>query len=168
MASIRDFIYTFRYMVIVVHATICIRIQRWPFHQRNALQTYSSPLRTRWWRIRPPFAHCLSLGGFEVFFWSFSSGLFQGLGTYWGEKPKDARPKHLLWALLFLKVYATESINSLICGADEKTCRKWSWTFVRLQSQLEVVRFILRTGTQEYHTIIEYITHNYGSSPPSV
>ena len=42
-----------------------------------------------------------------------------------------ALPKHLLWALMFLKLYGTEAT---LCGkakCDEKTFRKWSWKFVQ-------------------------------------
>ena len=34
---------------------------------------------------------------------------------------KIAEPSHLLWALLFLKVYSTEAVLSSICGVDEDT-----------------------------------------------
>lgn len=53
--------------------------------------------------------------------------------------PPKASPAHLLWALLFLKVYATEHTSSIIAGADEKTFRKWSWAFAQLISNLRVV-----------------------------
>lgn len=39
-------------------------------------------------------------------------------------------PKHLLWALLWLKIYNTDEIISGMCGCDEKTFRKWYWKFV--------------------------------------
>lgn len=45
--------------------------------------------------------------------------------------PNGVKPVHLLWALLFLKVYATESVHcALVGGVDEKTFRKWTWIFV--------------------------------------
>ena len=34
--------------------------------------------------------------------------------------PPGARQEHLLWALLFLKTYGTEHVNSMICPVDEK------------------------------------------------
>lgn len=49
--------------------------------------------------------------------------------------------RHLLWSLLFLKVYATEPVNRQLTGADEKTFRKWSWKFVQLVSDLEIVSY---------------------------
>ena len=43
-----------------------------------------------------------------------------------------AHLKHLLWALLFLKMYSTESVHCGIIGwPDPKMFRKWSWYFVR-------------------------------------
>lgn len=49
-----------------------------------------------------------------------------------------ASPKHLLWALMFLKVYAKESIHcAMVGGVDEKTFRKWAWYFVEHISYLE-------------------------------
>ena len=38
---------------------------------------------------------------------------------------------HLLWALLFLKVYATESVLSGMVGADEKTYRLHVWRVIQ-------------------------------------
>ena len=35
--------------------------------------------------------------------------------------------KHLLWALLFLKVYGNETTHSKIVGTSPKTFRKWVW-----------------------------------------
>ena len=47
-------------------------------------------------------------------------------------------PEHLLWSLLFLKVYAKESIHCAMAGrVDEKTFRKWSWLFINEISFLE-------------------------------
>jgi hypothetical protein len=42
------------------------------------------------------------------------------------------QPKHLLWALLFLKDYGTEEkLAALVGGVDTKTFRKWTWTYVK-------------------------------------
>lgn len=51
----------------------------------------------------------------------------------------DSHPKHLLWALLFLKQYNTETTNSVLIKADEKTIRKYIWNFIHLISELQVV-----------------------------
>ena len=57
------------------------------------------------------------------------------------KRPPGARQEHLLWALLFLKTYGTEHVNSMICSGDEKTFRKWSWKLVILPLELPIVRF---------------------------
>ena len=44
--------------------------------------------------------------------------------------PSKAEPKHLLWALMFLKTYATEPMLCAIAGTTRKTFRKWSWPVV--------------------------------------
>lgn len=41
--------------------------------------------------------------------------------------PRGAAPKHLLWALLFMKTYANETILSSTLKVDAKTARKWIW-----------------------------------------
>jgi hypothetical protein len=45
--------------------------------------------------------------------------------------PNGVQDAHLLWGLMFLKLYAAESVHcALAGGVDEKTFRKWCWTFV--------------------------------------
>lgn len=44
---------------------------------------------------------------------------------------KDAKAKHLLWALLLMMNYATEVLNTrVVGGVDVQTFRKWSWLFI--------------------------------------
>ena len=44
----------------------------------------------------------------------------------WSMLVEDAcKPKHLFWALIFLKTYTTESSLVVAIGVDEKTLRKW-------------------------------------------
>ena len=43
----------------------------------------------------------------------------------------NTSPKHLLWALLFLKHYNTVSHNASIVGVDDKTYRKWTWKILK-------------------------------------
>ena len=44
----------------------------------------------------------------------------------------SGNPKHLLWALVFLKVYSTEEIHCSIVGwPSAKLFSKWSWYFVQ-------------------------------------
>lgn len=59
------------------------------------------------------------------------------------DHPHGATPKHLLWALSFLKQYSTEHYRRSIFQADEKTIRKWTWIFVELMSNLNTVRQLL-------------------------
>ena len=53
--------------------------------------------------------------------------------------PDDSRPIHLLWCLLFIKVYGTEDVKSVITGAHPKTFRKWVWSFFDAISKLKTV-----------------------------
>ena len=54
------------------------------------------------------------------------------------EGTKGAKPKHLFWALLFLKCYCTEAIlTRVVGGVDEKTFRKWTWLFVGSIAELK-------------------------------
>ena len=56
-----------------------------------------------------------------------------------GKQVKSGNPMHLLWALLFLKVYANEDVLSVIAGVSRKTYRKWVWVVVTLLSNLDEV-----------------------------
>lgn len=49
-------------------------------------------------------------------------------------------PIHLLWALMFLKLYCTESVFAALCGCNEKTFRKWIWKVIIIIAELDVVR----------------------------
>ncbi len=53
--------------------------------------------------------------------------------------PRIAQPKHLLWCLSFLKEYSSESYRRAIFKADEKTMREWTWRFVKLLANMDVV-----------------------------
>jgi hypothetical protein len=50
--------------------------------------------------------------------------------------PPNAKPEYLLWALLFLKIYATEAVLSGLIGHDENTIRKWVWWLVKALAKL--------------------------------
>ena len=43
---------------------------------------------------------------------------------------QGAKAFHLLWALMFLKLYAAECVLASIAAVNEKTYRKWAWAFV--------------------------------------
>ena len=56
--------------------------------------------------------------------------------------PKGGWFFHLLWALMFMKLYGTESDMcanaSGTCGAvDPKTLRKWVWPFIKALAELQ-------------------------------
>lgn len=55
--------------------------------------------------------------------------------------PTGAEPKHLLWSLFYLKQYDVEHTRRTLFHTDEKTIRKWTWIFIELLSNLEVVKF---------------------------
>lgn len=54
--------------------------------------------------------------------------------------PMDYEQVHLLWALLFLKCYNTESVNHSLAECDEKTFRKRVWLVVEELAFMKVVR----------------------------
>ena len=43
---------------------------------------------------------------------------------------------HLLWTLLFLKMYGTVDTMSRICKVDPVTYRKWTWLFLEKIAEL--------------------------------
>ena len=47
------------------------------------------------------------------------------------------KPKHLLWVLIFLKTYTTESSLVVAIGVDEKTLQKWIFIIIYAISDLE-------------------------------
>ena len=64
------------------------------------------------------------------------------------ELPRWTQPYHLLWALLFMKVYASESVNAAIVGGvTEKTFWKWAWLLLHAKAFLhcDVVSSFLST-----------------------
>ena len=54
--------------------------------------------------------------------------------------PVGANPKHLLWALKFLRGYDREAANAACVGVHDRTYRKWQWIFVRALASLQTVR----------------------------
>ncbi len=51
--------------------------------------------------------------------------------------PSSPKPVHLLWALLFLKLYDSTPKLAALAGCDEKTFRKWSWFYVGAIASLD-------------------------------
>jgi hypothetical protein len=65
--------------------------------------------------------------------------------------PKNSKPKHLLWALYFLKVYPREGPGCSAVGGskgaiDPKTMRKWVWLFLERIAELagNVINYLFR------------------------
>jgi hypothetical protein len=50
--------------------------------------------------------------------------------------PEKAVPKHLLWAMIFIKSYASEGFLSALVGTTEKTYRKWIWLMLQSISHI--------------------------------
>ena len=65
---------------------------------------------------------------FNEFFdggWSKIYKVWELIVACW-DASKDLHPKHLYWALLQIKLYATEGVLANIAKVDEKMFRKWS------------------------------------------
>ena len=45
-------------------------------------------------------------------------------------KPEGGTPIHLLWALLFMKLYSSAKVLASMAGCCKKTYMKWTWRFV--------------------------------------
>ena len=54
--------------------------------------------------------------------------------------PTGAKPKHLLYGLLFMKVYSIEHVHANMVGCDEKTFQKWAWVIIKCLSKMNTVR----------------------------
>ena len=61
----------------------------------------------------------------------------------WGELKQSmlvedpCKPQRLLWALIFLKTYTTESSLAVAIGVDEKTLQQWIFIIIYAISDLE-------------------------------
>jgi hypothetical protein len=62
--------------------------------------------------------------------------------------PNNSKPKHLLWALYFLKVYLREgprccAVGGLKGAINPKTMRKWMWLFLeRITKLADIMAFV--------------------------
>ena len=56
--------------------------------------------------------------------------------THYRVKPRKSLPKHLLWAMLFLKSYGPEPFLAGLVGVAEKTWRKWVWLMINAINRL--------------------------------
>ena len=53
------------------------------------------------------------------------------------EGKKGSIPQHLLWALMLMKVYATEGVLASFAGVTEKTFRKRAWEYIQAIATLK-------------------------------
>ena len=52
--------------------------------------------------------------------------------------PEGGKTEHLLWTLMFIKIYGKQKqMCSLAGGVDHDTFRKWTWLFLRAIELLE-------------------------------
>lgn len=72
-------------------------------------------------------------------FYGITPNVFTTLWKLMSEKPPGSEPKHLLWCMFFLKNYNNEHVNAATANVDEKTFRLWTWRFVDLLANLNVV-----------------------------
>eukprot|EP00977_Amphora_coffeiformis_P007617 scaffold1684_cov214-Amphora_coffeaeformis.AAC.1 len=56
--------------------------------------------------------------------------LWQKIDERMQPRPRGMMPKHLLWALLFLKTYQKEDVLAGRAGTTQKTLRKWVWIII--------------------------------------
>jgi hypothetical protein len=52
--------------------------------------------------------------------------------------PNSVNPDHLLWALMFMKLYTNETVLASVAGCTEKTFRKWAWFYTEAIAKLDV------------------------------
>eukprot|EP00171_Calliarthron_tuberculosum_P023599 IDg23599t1 len=58
--------------------------------------------------------------------------------------PSNAELRHLLFALLFLKMYGNEEQNAAIFHVSVRTFRMWSWVFIKLIAALPTIQWANR------------------------
>lgn len=87
------------------------------------------------------------LTGYRRFrcFYGIAPEVFTKLWNLLSDKPDRSEPKHLLWCMFFLKNYNKEHVNAAIANVDEKTFRLWTWRFIHLLANLDVVEYNLIT-----------------------
>lgn len=56
--------------------------------------------------------------------------------------PHKGRPKHLLWALFFLRQYDNTVVLCHLFNVSPKTLRKWLWPFVEAIAALKLVSLV--------------------------
>ena len=70
----------------------------------------------------------LNIRVFKAFFGTYPEVVADIWGT--ADKPKKTHPNHLLWTLMFLKLYVSEDVICIICQTSKNTLRKWVWLWI--------------------------------------
>ena len=66
--------------------------------------------------------------------------------------------KHLLWTLLFMKVYGSQKVLCSLCGGvDVETFRKWTWLFIAAVSDLESLVVRKHSSSACHHIALSLI-----------
>jgi hypothetical protein len=69
--------------------------------------------------------------------------------------PYGGKIEHLLWALMFLKLYSKQaSLCSLAGGVDKETYRTWCWRFIEAIVVLE--HYVVST-TGDFTTMTQFV-----------
>lgn len=91
------------------------------------------------WKRAPGLSKVQRERSFSALFGSSPSVCSRAWSLISHTLPNGSRPIHLLWSLLFLKIYANEAVNSALTGADPKTFRKWVKLVIEALASLKVV-----------------------------
>ena len=60
--------------------------------------------------------------------------------------PESSIPKHMLFGMLLLKVYCTESVLASLCNVSENTFRKWAWIHIKALATMDIVSEFFTLG----------------------
>ena len=118
------------------------------FIKATARETLSWPANEKWDSVDK-----------DTLFCSFFGAPSDVVADLWNQiQPADeasANPKHLLWALLFLKVWSSKEVHCCLVGwPSARTFRKWSWCFIGKTAELknDVIRLERRfKGSPSWH-----------------
>ena len=87
--------------------------------------------------------------------------------------PNGVHPSHLLWALMFLKLYCAESVLCMLASGEngrapnEKTFCKWCWLFIEAISNLQFSVVSAKSHVQVLASFLFLIVVNLSFSPVS-
>jgi hypothetical protein len=70
--------------------------------------------------------------------------------------PDGGKIEHLLWTLMFLKLYSKQaSLCSLAGGVDKETYRTWCWRFIEAIVVLE--HYVVSTTGRDFTTMTQFV-----------